>query len=213
VPAADGGDDDVADAVPVRGVPDECDSEEAGGVTAKEWREKAAIAAEAEGVPLELPSGMTILARRPDPVQVAMWGQLPLSLAASVAENTGKNAGATQLTAEERMASITLARDMLVYCCVKPRIYTGKNACATEEEIHPREIPLADVMYLLRWARREEETEKLRPFRVRTADGGGDGGGEAVRLAAIGADGDRGPGGGAGVRPGGHGRGDAGRER
>jgi hypothetical protein len=157
---------------------------------AVEWRAKARVAARAEAVELELPSGAKILARRPDPVQMAAWGKLPMLLAGAAAGG-GK---AARVTNEEVAEIATLYRDVLVYCCVEPRINPQAEACATDEEIHPREIPEADWRFIIHWALRVAEARALESFRERRTDGGDSGDGEGVRAAAVIADGDRGPG-------------------
>jgi hypothetical protein len=155
-----------------------------------EWRAKAREAARAEAVELELPSGAKILARRPDPVQMAAWGKLPMLLAGSAAGGE-RTARATN----EEVAEIAgLYRDLLVYCCVEPQINPQAEACATDEEIHPREIPEADWRFIIHWALRVGEARALESFRGGRTDGGGGGDGEGVRAAAVIADGDRGPG-------------------
>lgn len=164
-------------------------------MTATEWKNKGRAAAEAEAVDLELPSGMTIKARRPEPLTVAMWGQLPLGLAAAVGPaGTGQEARPTA----DVMAGLALARDILTYCCVTPRLSLNP---AGEGEIHPRDIPPEDVMFILRWARRGEEAEALRSFRDerQAAGSGGDGG--TVRTTAIDAAWHRGPLTSAGIGP------------
>lgn len=161
---------------------------------ADEWRAAAREAALAEAVELELPSGVKILARRPDPEQLAAWGALPLGLV------TGGGAQ-QQMTEQEAQDLMRLSRDLLLYCSVDPRISQAPGP----GEIHPRDIPREDWMFILRWAMRSEEVEKLRPFRRGPADGGGGDGGADVRGAAVGDAGDRGSGGGAGGGPGGGG--------
>jgi hypothetical protein len=165
-------------------------------VTASEWKGHAARAAAAEAVELTLPSGMTIKARRPSPLQVAMWGHLPLGLAAAAAPGSGA------LSSEDVRAGIELSRRLLEYCCVDPRVSLAPQG---EHEIHPSDIPLTDTLFILRWARGEEDAEQLRTFRGGADDGGPGGDGGAVRTAAERAAGNRGADAGAGVRPGGGG--------
>jgi hypothetical protein len=155
-------------------------------MTATEWKNKGRAAAEAEAVDLELPSGMTIKARRPDAIQVAMWGQLPLGLAAAVQATNGEAAGPASV--EEIRAGIALSRDILAYCCVSPSISLDPKG---ENAIHPKDIPMGDVMFILRWARRGEEADALRTFRDerQSAGAGGDGGevrSEAIGIARVG---------------------------
>jgi hypothetical protein len=161
--------------------------------SASEWKSKGRAAAQAEAAPLELPSGMVIMARRPDAIQVAMWGQMPLGLAAAV-----QGERSTPSTAD-MLAAIALSRDVLAYCCVSPRISLTPKG---EDEIHPKDVDSNDMLFILRWARRGEEADSLRTFRPerQVASPGSDS--TAVRSEAVSDVGDRGPGGGVGSGPG-----------
>jgi hypothetical protein len=125
-------------------------------------------------------------------MQLAAWDRLPILLAAG---------GGGELTQEEAVQAAAFMRDLLVYCCVDPRVSTmpGVNT------IQPHEIAESDWKDIVRWAMRLQEAEAVRPFRgQRTNDGGGSDG-EAVFVQTVGIDGNRGPGDGAGIRPGGSG--------
>jgi hypothetical protein len=136
---------------------------------------------------LELPSGQEILARRPDAAQLAVWGRLPLQLAA--AAMTG---GETpEFTVEDGVELMTFYRELLNYCCVEPRI---SLAPAGDDEIHPKDIPQEDWQYILRWAMRFEEGRKFEGFRRERAGSGVGGDGEVVGGPAVGVVGDDGPG-------------------
>jgi hypothetical protein len=162
--------------------------------TASEWRAKAREAARTEAVELELPSGAKILARRPDAVQMASWGKLPLQLAAAAGD--GRQEGGDS----PRVADLAVfCREILEYCCVSPRV----NLNPQSDEIHPREIPQADWVFLVNWALRVEEARALESFRARGADDRAGSDGADVRGAAERAAGDRGPGAGAVGGPGG----------
>jgi hypothetical protein len=133
-----------------------------------------------EAVELEMPSGVTILARRPDPLQIAMWGELPLGLVPVDGE-----AEKPDVTREQVLGWIRLARDIVEYCCLKPRV-TMKPA--GPDEIHPSAIGDEDLKFILRWARREEAQDGLRTFRGeqkcdRAGSGGRDVGAAAERDA------------------------------
>jgi hypothetical protein len=73
---------------------------------------------------------MTILARRPDPLQVV----------ALVWDGAGEIAG---------------YGDLLTFCCVAPRVSLTP---AGEDEIHPWDISPEDSIYIVRWAMRLEES-------------------------------------------------------
>lgn len=158
---------------------------------AADWKRRGEAQALETAERLELPSGATILARRPGPEQLAMWGRLP-------AVPGGQVEG---LSAEDAAELARFMRDVLVYACVKPRVSLNPREGA--EEIHPRDIPDEDTRFILRWAMRAEEARALSGFRGERGDAGGGGDGEHVRRAAVVALGDRGPGDRAGRGPGG----------
>lgn len=146
---------------------------------AKEWMAKARDAARADAVELELPSGMKILARRPDPLQFAAWQRLPFSLATAAA---GDGASEKAPSIEDAQAMAAAMRDLLVYCCVEPRVSLDPQG---DDEIHPREIPQQDWTFILSWAMRVQEARALEGFRGERADAGSRGDGEAIRGAAV----------------------------
>jgi len=167
---------------------------------ASEWRRKGQARAAEGAVELTLPSGMTILARRPDPLQMAMWRRLPLTLAAAAAGSGKPEPPDEEARRQEFLETVEVSKHLLMFCCVSPRISLDPKG---EEEIHPREVPMEDSVFILRWAMRREEAEKLRPFRGNGSAPCTGGDGEAVRDAAERAAGDRGSGVGAGSGPGG----------
>lgn len=161
-------------------------------MNAEEWKAKGRAASET--VDLALPSGMVIKARRPGPLQFAQWDKLPLLLVGVAGAGP---AGAEAMTVDRAKAIAEFMRELLCFCCVEPRV---------PEDIHPREIPEADWTFIVGWAMRTREAESLRPFRGERKDVGGDCGGEAVFVETQRTAGDRGPGDGSGVRPGGRGK-------
>ena len=161
-------------------------------MTASEWRTKTREAAEA--VDLPLPSGMTIRARRPDPMQFVQWQMLPTMLAKAAVP------APADLSMEECKRIAELLRELLVWCCIEPRVSTEPK---DESEIHPREIADKDLWFILAWAMRLKEVESFRPFRRERANEAAGNDGEAVLLQTVEPAPDRGPVGSAGVRPGG----------
>lgn len=135
---------------------------------AEEWKKKAREAAAAEAVELTLPSGAVILARRPGPVQLAAWGRLPMALAAAAGGDQPAGVGVTNEQAADLAAFL---RDLLVFCCVDPRV---------PEDIDPREIPQEDWTFIINWALRVGEARALDGFRRKRADAGDRGDSEAV---------------------------------
>lgn len=167
-------------------------------MTATEWKERGKAAAET--VELTLPSGMVVQARRPGPLALAGWERLPFGLVADAIAGTMVTPGAMNETQVGMAAEFM--REVLVYCVVSPRISMEARG---EDEIHPRDIPEQDWLYVVMWALRVGEVDALRTFRAGRTDGSGVPDGEDVGHAAERAAGDRGPGDGAGVRPGGDG--------
>jgi hypothetical protein len=136
---------------------------------------------------------MTIRARRPDPMQFTQWQMLPTMLA-----NAAVPGGAPDEEECKRIAE--LLRELLVWCCLEPRVSLDPK---DDSEIHPREIADKDLWFIVAWAMRLKEVEALRPFRGERADGSGSHNGEAVLMQTVEPAPDRGPVGGAGIRPGG----------
>ncbi len=145
-------------------------------MTATDWRKRAQVAARETAVELELPSGMKILARRPNALQMAAWGRLPLGLASAA------SGAAAEASVEEAGEIAGFLRDVLVYCCVEPRVSLEPKG---EDEIHPREIPAEDWTFIVSWAMRVEEARALEGFRRGGADVGGGGDGKDVLVAAV----------------------------
>lgn len=139
-------------------------------------------------VALALPSGMTIEARRPDAAQLAMWDKVPLGLLSQ--------AGAAQLSDEQTEELARYMRELLMFCCVRPRISLDPKS---EEEIHPREIPEGDWQFIVRWALRAEEAAALAGFRGRGNGAESGSGGEGVGMQAQRDAGDSGSGAGIGT--------------
>jgi hypothetical protein len=155
---------------------------------ASEWKARGAACVRAEAEELVLPSGQTILARRPNAVQLAVWGRLPLQLVGAV---IGGGQAGLQLSAEDSLELAGFYRDLLIFCCVEPRISLNPVG---EGEIHPKDVPGEDWQFIIRWAMRFEEGRDLEGFRGERAGDGGGGGGEDVGGAAEPVTGDGGPG-------------------
>ena len=143
---------------------------------ADDWRARARQSAIDEAVDLTLPSGITIRARRPDALQLATWGRLPLTLAALVSKTTGQASEVSDTDAIEAMAFV---RDLLLTCCIDPRVTLTPQAA---NEIHPRDIPQQDWVFLLAWAMRWAEASALESFRnQRSSPGPGSDGKNVVQ--------------------------------
>jgi hypothetical protein len=132
---------------------------------------------------------MRILARRPNPLQFAEWNQLPLLLGGAASR------GAAAIGDSEVLAIAGRMRDLLVWCCLDPRVATGETA--GDGEILPRDIPEADWTFIVAWAMRLKEAEALSTFRGQSRHGDRSDDGGAVFVETERAAGDRGPGAGA----------------
>lgn len=172
------------------GVPGPYERKRGNQVNAKDWRKKAAVK-------LTLPSGMVVQARRPGPQQLAEWAALP-GLFGSAATDPAN------ISAEQVAGTAALMRQLLVYCCVSPRI-SETAAADADDEIRPSELPQEDWLFIVRWGLRMGEAEALRPFRPERANDGGGDGGENVLTETKHVVGSAGPGAGAGAGPGGDG--------
>ena len=166
-------------------------------MNAKDWKRRGQAAGVVE---LPLPSGMVIKARRPNPLQYAEWNRLPLMLAAA-AEN-----GPAAVSAEQAQEIAGFMRELVVYCCVEPRV-SETAAADSEDEIQPKDLPEEDWTFIVGWAMRLREAKALSTFRGKRTNDGAGSDGEAVFVQAVDVDGDRGSGAGAGVRPVGDGTG------
>lgn len=154
---------------------------------ASEWAERGRERAPAEAEELELPSGAKIMARRPDAAQLAVWGRMPLQLASAVVQQQSLGT----LSGDQVIEMMQFQRDLLLYCCVNPRISMDPKG---EDEIHPKDIPQEDWQFITRWAMRFEEGRKLEGFRGERPGDRVGGGGEDVGSAAVVDAGDSGPG-------------------
>lgn len=159
------------------------------------YRERAAQLAREAAVPLVLPSGTEILARRPGPMQMAMWERLPQGLAAIA--GGGPAPAPEQLTDTDVREIAGWMKEILVFCFIDPEIGDGPD------QLRPRDLLNDDLQFVLAWAMRGEEAAQLGPFRRRRSDADAGGNREDVQPAPERAAGDRGPGPGPGFRPGG----------
>jgi len=113
---------------------------------AKQWR-----AQQTRKIELELPSGLTVVVRRPP---LHMWisaGKVPESLVKAMLSqrNQQVTADALQMSPEQFKGLFTFMREVIVATVVEPRIV--ENATA-EDEIAPEDVPLDDAMFIFQWA-------------------------------------------------------------
>jgi hypothetical protein len=142
---------------------------------------------------------MVIQARRPGPLKLAEWNKLPMLLA-----DAGPGGGG--LSDEQAREAAAFLREVLVYCCVSPRL-SETAADDAEDEIRPGELPDADFTYIVAWAMRLKEAAAVRSFREKRKHDCVDGDGKTVLTETVVAAGSVGPGAGASDRPGGGGAG------
>jgi hypothetical protein len=116
--------------------------------TALDWRAAKQAEREARAEPLLLPSGATILAARPDPLEWIISGRIPQGLLAVALEDPGSSPGRPdrELTREEIIDLAKFAARLVVASVVDPPIGDGPDELPLEE------IPLRDRAYIFEWA-------------------------------------------------------------
>jgi hypothetical protein len=124
-------------------------SQRANGVmTAEEWRSAAQAAREARAELLQLPSGATILAVKPEPLEWIMSGRIPQRLLAAALQGDGAlspEAG-SQISREEILDLATFAAQLVKASVVRPAIGEGPD------EIRLDDIPIEDRAFIFEWA-------------------------------------------------------------
>jgi hypothetical protein len=119
------------------------------GITTTEtWRHAAEADREARAEHLTLPSGATILAARPDPLEWVMSGRIPQGLLAVALEDTESalSGGDRELTREEILDLATFAARLVEASVVDPPLGDGPD------EISLDEIPIRDRAFIFEWA-------------------------------------------------------------
>jgi hypothetical protein len=112
---------------------------------AEEWRAAAQAAREARAEPLMLPSGATILAVKPEPLEWIMSGRIPQRLLAAALQGDG--ALSSQARAEiGREEILDLAAQLVKASIVRPAIGEGP------EEISLDDVPIQDRAFIFAWA-------------------------------------------------------------
>lgn len=123
-------------------------SQRANGImTAEEWRSAAQAAREARAELLRLPSGATILAVKPEPLEWIMSGRIPQRLLAAAlqAEGALSPEAETQISREEILALAAFATQLVKASVVRPAIGEGPD------EIRLDDIPIADRAFIFEW--------------------------------------------------------------
>jgi hypothetical protein len=124
-------------------------SQRANGImTAEEWRSAAQAAREARAELLLLPSGATILAVKPEPLEWIMSGRIPQRLLAAALQGEGALSpeAEIQISREEILALAAFAAQLVKASVVRPAIGEGPD------EIRLDDIPIADRAFIFEWA-------------------------------------------------------------
>ena len=157
---------------------------------AQKWREAAARSAAAAAVPLVLPSGASVLARRPDIHLWLLHGRLPSAIAGALA--AAREAKSPAALSDEQIAELgRFYFDVIAAAVVEPRIVAREPQAG---EIGYAELPPEDVQFLFLWATRQEEAAAAASFRERGEHAAAGDHGAVVRAAAKRTRRDRGPG-------------------
>lgn len=119
-----------------------------GIATSEAWRQAARADRETRSEHLVLPSGTTILAARPEPLEWVMSGRIPQNLLAAALEDPeSPPAGSDrELTREEVLDLARFATRLVVASVVDPPIGDGPG------EIPLDEIPIRDRAFIFEWA-------------------------------------------------------------
>lgn len=116
--------------------------------TAADWRTAARKARASRAEPLTLPSGATILAARPEPLEWIMSGRIPQRLLAAALESGGNApaADAAELTRDDVLELARFAAQLVKASVVEPAIGDGAG------EIPFDDIPVEDRAFIFQWA-------------------------------------------------------------
>ncbi|HEX5410475.1 MAG TPA: hypothetical protein VFZ27_01285 [Terriglobia bacterium] len=119
-----------------------------GIATSENWRRAAKADRESRAEQLILPSGATILAARPEPLEWVMSGRIPQGLLAIALEDpeSPRGGGDRELTREEILDLAAFAARLVEASVVEPRIGEGPDAIALED------IPIGDRAFIFEWA-------------------------------------------------------------
>jgi hypothetical protein len=116
--------------------------------TAMDWRAASEAEREARAEPLALPSGATILAARPDPIEWIISGRIPQGLLAVALDDPHSSLARRdrELTREEIIDLAKFAARLVIASVVDPPIGDGPD------ELPLDEIPLRDRAFIFEWA-------------------------------------------------------------
>ena len=119
-----------------------------GIATSESWRHAAKTDREARAEHLELPSGATILAARPEALDWVMSGRIPQALLAVAMEGSQSPVagGDRELTREEIIELASFAARLVMASVVDPPIGDGPDEIALDD------IPIRDRAFIFEWA-------------------------------------------------------------
>ena len=123
-------------------------SHETNVATPADWRRAARAKRAANAEPLVLPSGVTILAARPAPLEWILAGRLPQRLlsAALRAESPAAVELEPELSREDVVELARFAADLVRASVVEPAVGDGPG------EILLEDIPIEDRTFIFEWA-------------------------------------------------------------
>jgi hypothetical protein len=116
--------------------------------TAASWRKASRAQRAASAEPLTLPSGATILAARPAPLEWILAGRVPQRLLAAALASEGSAAAdpPRELSRQDVLELARFASELVRASVVDPAIGEGP------EEIRIDDIPIEDRTFIFEWA-------------------------------------------------------------
>lgn len=117
-------------------------------VRSEVWRARASEVREKHAEPLFLPSGVTILAAKPEPLEWILSGRLPQRLLAGVLARDGQTGevAAADISRDDILDLARFATQLVRASVVEPRIGEGAG------EISLDDIPVEDRAFIFEWA-------------------------------------------------------------
>lgn len=119
-----------------------------GIATPAAWRAASQAEREARAEPLRLPSGATILAVKPDPLEWIMSGRIPQKLLGAALESDRPSPADAEreISREEILELAKFATQLVKASIIEPRVGEGPG------EIGLDEIPIEDRAFIFEWA-------------------------------------------------------------
>lgn len=117
-----------------------------GIANAADWRAARRASRVARAERLRLPSGTTILAARPDPIDWILCGRVPQRLLSAALSADAAAPAGSDLTREDLLELARFAAELVRASVVEPPIGEA------EGEIPLEEVPLEDRAFIFEWA-------------------------------------------------------------